>query len=75
MNSTIYGLKRVLQETFNRYKLACISVLILIIVSAFANVYGSMFLKTLIDDYITPMLSQETPDFNPLIQAIMTLKL
>ena len=73
MNSTIYGLKRVLQETFNRYKLACISVLILIIVSAFANVYGSMFLKTLIDDYITPMLSQETPDFNPLIQAIMTL--
>lgn len=73
MNSTIYGLKRVLQETFNRYKLACISVLILIIVSAFANVYGSMFLKTLIDDYITPMLSQKTPDFNPLIQAIMTL--
>ena len=45
MNSTIYGLKRVLQETFNQYKLACISVLILIIVSAFANVYGSMFLK------------------------------
>lgn len=73
MNSTIYGLKRVLLETFNRYKLACISVLVLIIVSAFANVYGSMFLKTLIDDYITPMLSQDVPNYAPLIQAMMTL--
>lgn len=30
-----------------------------------------MFMKTLIDGYITPMLTQPDPDFGPLLHAIL----
>lgn len=39
-------------------------------VSVLANVQGTMFMKTLIDQYITPLLSADTPDFGPLAAAI-----
>ena len=67
------SLKRVVVETISSYKLASLCVLILIIVSSVANVYGSMFLKSLIDDYITPLLSQSVPDYSPLIGAITNI--
>ena len=35
-------------------------------VSVLANVQGTMFMQTLIDDYIMPMLGQDNPDFGPL---------
>nr|WP_206198266.1 ABC transporter ATP-binding protein [Faecalicoccus pleomorphus] len=53
--------------------MACFFILIFILISCFANVYGSTFLKDLIDVYIVPMLSQDTPDFGPLVQALLTL--
>nr|WP_239462961.1 ABC transporter ATP-binding protein [Faecalicoccus pleomorphus] len=53
--------------------MACFFILIFILISCFANVYGSTFLKDLIDVYIVPMLSQDTPDFEPLVQALLTL--
>lgn len=67
------GIKRILKETIKTYKFHCIFVLILIILSSIASVYGSIFMKSLIDDYITPMLGQDVPDFGPLIQAILTM--
>ena len=45
-------------------------VVICIFVSVLANVQGTMFMKTLIDQYITPLLSADTPDFGPLAAAI-----
>ncbi len=45
-------------------------VVVLIVVGVLANVQGTMFTKNLIDDYITPMLTAETPDFGPLAAAI-----
>jgi len=45
-------------------------VVICIFVSVLANVQGTMFMKTLIDQYITPLLSADTPDFGPLAVAI-----
>lgn len=39
--------------------------------SAVANVYGTMFLQRLIDDYITPMLGQANPDFGPMGKAVL----
>ena len=45
-------------------------VLVCIVGSVLANVQGTMFLKTLIDDYIKPMLTQSVPDFTPLLQAM-----
>ena len=45
--------------------------IICIVVSVLANVQGTLFIQSLIDDYITPMLSQPTPDFTPLLMAIV----
>lgn len=72
-NRDTNSLKRVIKETITSYKIESFIVLILIIVSSIANVYGSMFLKCLIDDYIVPLLSQTVPNYVPLLNALMKL--
>ena len=62
--------KRLLNYVFSRYKARFFVVLICILVSAVVNVAGSMFIKILIDNYITPLLSEVHPDFMPLIKAL-----
>ena len=62
-------LKRIMDEVFKHYLPHCILVLVCIIVSALANVQASLFLKTLIVDFIVPMTKQATPDFSPLAGA------
>ncbi len=62
--------KRLLNYVFSRYKARFFVVLICILVSAIVNVAGSMFIKILIDNYITPLLTQLHPDFAPLIRAL-----
>lgn len=66
-------LKRLLNFVISRHRNACIIVLVLIIISTIANVAGSIFIKSLIDDYITPYLSITNPDFNPLLNAILKM--
>lgn len=70
MGNNLNGLKRVMKETVKHYKLQSCIVLVLILISAIANVYGSVFLQTLIDDYITPLTLMSTPDYGPLLGAI-----
>ena len=64
-------LKRIMGEVFQHYLPHCIIVLICIVVSALANVQASLFLKSLIDDYIVPMTQQAAPDFGPLTAALI----
>ena len=64
-------LKRIMAEVFRHYLPHCILVLICIVVSALANVQASLFLQTLIDDYIIPMTQQQDPSFAPLAGALM----
>ena len=64
-------LKRIMGEVFRHYLPHCIIVLICIVVSALANVQASLFLKSLIDDYIVPMTQQAAPDFGPLTAALI----
>ena len=66
-------LKRIMGEVFQHYLPHCIFVLVCIVVSALANVQASLFLKTLIDDYIVPMTQQATPDFGPLAAALVRI--
>ena len=47
-----------------------IFVLIGIFVSVLANVQGTMFMKTMIDDYIIPLTQAKVPDFAPFAWAI-----
>ena len=53
-----------------------ILVFVFIIFSSVAGVFGSLFLQTLIDDYIDPMLTMPgVPNFTPLLKAIGTMGL
>ncbi len=63
-------LTRLMHYVFRDYKIHCIFVLIFIFLGVIANVQGTMFTKNLIDDYITPFLLTDTPDFSPLAHAI-----
>ena len=64
-------LKRIMGEVFRHYLPHCILVLVCIVVSALANVQASLFLQTLMDDYIVPMTQQQNPDFAPLAAALV----
>lgn len=62
--------KRLLSVILKKYKFQMIIVFICIIVSVLASVQGTLFIQSLIDDYIVPMLGKPTPDFTPLLMAI-----
>lgn len=64
-------LKRVFQYVGKNYKYHLIFVLIGIFISVLANVQGTMFMKTMIDDYIIPLTQAKVPDFAPFAWAIM----
>lgn len=64
-------LGRLMGYVLKNYRFACAFVLLFIIVSSLASVASSLFLKSLIDDYITPILMSEGPaDFTPLFLAL-----
>lgn len=62
---------RILGYVGKNHMVKCIAVLICIFISVFANVQGTLFTKTLIDDYITPLLGNNNPDFAPLMKSII----
>ena len=61
---------RLMKFVFKKYKWNYICVLVCICIGVFANVQGTMFQKSLIDDYIGPMLLSDKPDFSPLLGAM-----
>ena len=62
--------KRLFSEVFVENKLKLTVVIICIIISALSTVYISTLLKTLIDDFITPIVKSGTFDFSPLLKAM-----
>ncbi len=56
-----------------RYKVRLVLVFICIVVSAISTAMSSLFIQSLIDDYITPLLTQEVPDFSGLIQYMLKM--
>ncbi len=67
--------KRLLKYITKSYKKHLTIVFICIILSSIAGVAGSMFLGTLIDDYITPLLLETNPVFTGLLKAILIMAL
>ncbi len=63
-------MKRLFHDIFTTYPIHLILVVIFIIVSVLANVQGTLFTRTLIDSYITPMIKDGSHDFGPLLGAI-----
>lgn len=65
--------KRLLGYLMGRHKAGMVTVLALILVSALTGVAGSLFLQTLIDDYIVPLMVSEHPVFSGLLRAIAAM--
>lgn len=63
-------LKRLMGYVLSRYGIQYGIVVVLIFVGVLANVQGTLFMQKLIDDYITPFLLTDQPDFSPLAHAI-----
>ena len=63
--------KRLMKYVMKSYGLHLVIVAVLILVSVLANVQGTMFIQSLIDDYIQPMLTAESADYQPLAMAIL----
>ena len=66
-------IKRLLKYVTEGYKLQLAVVLVSIIISALVGVIGTQFIKYLIDDFITPLLGSQSPDYSGLLNVIMIM--
>lgn len=62
---------RLMGYVASTYKLQFFFVLVSIIISAMAGMAGPLFLLYLIDDFITPLVGQENPDFTGLVHMVI----
>lgn len=56
-----------------QYKARLIIVIVCIIISAAVGVAAAMFLQTLIDNFIAPLLLQSAPDFSGLLRVLVMM--
>lgn len=66
---------RILKCMMKQYKLHIFLVVLCIIGSASATLQGTLFMKTLVDDYITPLIRAERPDYSSLASVLFTMAL
>ena len=66
-------LKRVMSYVLKNYKFPCVAVVVGIIISALTTLCSNLFIQSLIDDYIMPLLQSAVPDYHPLAQALLKL--
>ena len=67
---SFYVLKRLLTYMIKNYKFSFAAVVICIITGAFATMRGMLFVQSLVDDYILPLLGSPHPDYTPLARAL-----
>ena len=76
-NMDTKSLGRVFAYLFKNYTVHLIIVVICIIITAITTLYGTLFMRSLVDDYITPLVNAKAagiePDFGPLAGAILKL--
>lgn len=63
-------LKRLIKELVRGNELHLAVVFVCIVIVAVANASMALFVKTLIDNYIVPLVGQANPDFGPLAQIL-----
>lgn len=66
-------LGRLLKKVFAHYGIHCFIVFICIIGQAICTVQGTLFMQTLIDVYILPLIGSSSPDFSGLLSALMRM--
>ena len=58
---------------FKKYRIQMVFVVLCIILATVASVASSLFIKTLIDDCITPLIGVQNPDYSVLITALAVM--
>ena len=66
---------RILRYMMKDYTPHIILVVVCIIGSAYATLQGTLFMKSLVDDYITPLLHAQMPDYSDLSSALFIMVL
>ena len=65
--------KRVWNYMMVGYKWYFVIVVICIILSGVATIIGTLFMRTLVDDYIVPLTKMADPDYGPLAEAVLKM--
>ncbi len=66
-------IKRLFGYMKKKYKLLLVLVVICIIINTIANTAASLYLETLVDDYITPLIGVENADLSAFLQAVIVM--
>ena len=70
--SDVLGIfKRLLGYMIKNYKFSFLLVVICILITAVATMRGMLFVQSLVDDYIVPLMQSASPDFSLLAKALM----
>lgn len=75
LRQQVSAMKRVLGYLLRDYKFAFFIVVVCILGSALATLRGTLFMQSLIDDYIVPLTQAQTPDFSKLAAALVAVAL
>ncbi len=67
------ALGRVLAYVWRFYKIHLVIVVICIVASSLITLVNTLFMRTLIDDYIAPLLTQANPEYGPLASRLLRL--
>ncbi len=66
-------MKRVLSYILRDYKFSFFMVVVCVFGSALATLRGTLFMQSLIDDYIVPLTQSQSPDFSQLAAALVSV--
>jgi len=72
-NTTLVPLLRILSYIWRDYKLNLMFVILFVLLSTGANTIGSLFIQSVVDDYITPLLTQMNPNYTGLLKIILVM--
>ncbi len=75
LRQQVSAMKRVLGYLLRDYKFSFFIVVVCILGSALATLRGTLFMQSLIDDYIVPLTQAQTPDFSKLAAALVAVAL
>ncbi len=64
---------RLFKFVMKNYKFSFLAVAVCIVITACTTLASTLFTRTLIDDYITPLMGQAHPDYGPLAVTLVKL--
>ena len=73
VSQQLHAMRRVLGYMLKDYKFSFLVVVVCILGSALATLRGTLFMQSLIDDYIVPLTQAQTPDYSNLAVALVSV--